>query len=171
MSLPFPSTVGILSEFNFPSFYCHIFSFYVNFTTSCFQSCSCPIFPSHFCLPVQLNKRKYVLQLVRNCLYVDWLTVIKHCKSVRLLPGPHFWGTRYTVVSRSRHFTAMSNKSSYFIKAGLYPEVDNFHFILYPPPLVLWVWVNSSYHLISLYHLIFLFCPTLGFFVNGWSNT
>lgn len=155
MSLPFPSTVEILSELNSLSLYCHIFSFYSNFRTSCFQSCSCPTFPSHFCLPVQLSKRKYVLQPL--C----WLINSNQSLQTRT-PTPMSTFLR-NQISRLRCFTAMGKKSSYLIKAGTHPEGYPFRFILHLADSVLWDWVNSSYHLISLYHLIFQFCLTMFF--------
>lgn len=79
----------------------------MSFTTSCFQSCSCPTFPSHFALLLQLSKRKCVLQL-----YLQGLM----SRDQRLqLPHPHLRGTRHKTPPRIKCFTAMDKKSSSFL--------------------------------------------------------
>lgn len=73
------------------------------------------------------------------------------------LPHPHLWGTRHKTPPRIKCFTAMDKKSSFFNPGCHISWRISFHSILHLPLPVLRVWGKSSSHLISLYHLTFLF--------------
>lgn len=90
---------------------------------------------------------------------------VKDRKSVCLPLWPHFWGNRYTTASGVSQQWARNPRI--WTKAGTYPEGYPFRFILHLTVSVLRVWVNSSYHVISLYPLVFLLCRTL-VFISKW---